>query len=158
VCRFASGSRAALHRVNQPTDGFRRKFRSRIADRFLPALEGLSMRGPWIPEFEDLVRFSEMEIPKDDGVLMIPGEDLFYYTTGRHPRVPVLMFNHTVNPYSPEQVLASSRSENIRWLAVKRKLQIQGTPYEDEAALPQLLPGDFQHVESPRNYDVYTRM
>jgi hypothetical protein len=123
----------------------------------LPALKGLSVRGPWIPQFEELVRYSEKEIPKDDGLLMIPGEDLFYYTTGRHPRFPVLMFDHTVNPYSPLRVQAVAKSANINWLVVKRNLQIQGTPYEDEAALLQLLLGDFQLVQHLENYDVYKR-
>ena len=123
----------------------------------LPALKGLSMRGSWIPQFEELVRYSEKEIPKEDGLLMIPGEDLFYYTTGRHPCFPVLMFDHTVNPYSPVQVLALSRSENIRWLVVKRNLQLQGAPYEDEAALLQLLLVDFLPAKQLENYDVYKR-
>jgi hypothetical protein len=123
----------------------------------LPALQGLSMRGPWIPQFEELVRYSEKEIPPEDGLLMIPGEDLFYYATGRHPRFPVIMFDHTVNPYSPEQVLALSRSEKIQWLVVKRNLQMQGTPYEDEATLLQLLLADFLPVKRLENYDVYKR-
>jgi hypothetical protein len=123
----------------------------------LPALEGLSIRGPWIPQFEELVRYAEKEIPKDDVLLMVPGEDLFYYSTGRHPRFPVLMFDHTVNPYSPVQVLALSRSEKIQWLVVKRSLQIQGIPYEDEAELLQLLLPDFQPVKHLENYDVYKR-
>ena len=123
----------------------------------LPALKGLSIRGAWIPQFEELVRYSEKEIPKDDGLLMIPGEDLFYYTTGRHPRFPVLMFDHTVNPYSPLRVQAVAKSANINWLVVKRNLQIQGTPYEDEAELLQLLLGDFQLAQHLENYDVYRR-
>jgi hypothetical protein len=123
----------------------------------LAALKGLSVRGEWIPQFEGLVRYSEKEIPRDDGILMIPGEDLFYYTTGRHPRFPVVMFDHTVNPYSPVQVLTLSRSTNIKWLVVKRSLQIQGSPYEDEAAALQLLLADFQPVERLENYDVYKR-
>jgi hypothetical protein len=122
-----------------------------------PALKGLSVRGPWIPQFEELVRYAEKEIPKSDGLLMIPGEDLFYYTTGRHPRFPVLMFDHTVNPYSPLRVQAVAKSANINWLVVKRNLQIQGTPYEDEAQLLQLLLGDFQLVQHLENYDVYKR-
>jgi len=123
----------------------------------LPALKGLSMRGPWIPEFEELARYSEKEIPKDDGLIMIPGEDLFYYTTGRHPRFPVLLFDHTVNPFSREQVLALSNTKNIRWLVVKRNLQLQGTPYEDEATVLLLLLQDFQQVKRLENYDVYKR-
>jgi hypothetical protein len=123
----------------------------------LPALKGLSVRGPWIPQFEELVRYSEKEIPKDDGLLMIPGEDLFYYTTGRHPRFPVVMFDHTVNPYSPLRVQEVAKSANINWLVVKRNLQIQGTPYEDEVRLLQLLLDDFQLVQHLENYDVYKR-
>jgi hypothetical protein len=128
-----------------------------IARSNLPLLKGLSVRGPWIPQFEELVRYSEKEIPNSDGILMIPGEDLFYYTTGRHPRFPVLMFDHTVNPYSPLRVQAVARSASINWLVVKRNLQIQGSPYEDEAALLQLLLGDFQLVQHLENYDVYKR-
>ena len=56
---------------------------------------------------------------------MIPGEDLFYYATGRRPRFPVLMFDHTVNPYSPEEIVEISRRRNICWLIVKKNLQLQ---------------------------------
>ena len=47
----------------------------------LPALKGLSVRGQWLPQFEQLLRYCEREIPERDGILMIPGEDLFYYTS-----------------------------------------------------------------------------
>jgi hypothetical protein len=123
----------------------------------LPALVGLRVRGPWIPQFEQLVRFTEQEIPKQDGMLMIPGEDLFYYTTGRNPRFPVLVFDHTVNPYSPEQILELSRSRNIDWLVVKRKVQLDQDPVEDKDRLLTLLCQDFKQVESFDNYDVYRR-
>ena len=60
------------------------------------------MRCSWLPDFEELVQYTDKEIPRDEGILMLPGEDLFYYTTGRRPRFPVLMFDHTVNPLSAE--------------------------------------------------------
>src|SRR5712691_5856753 len=123
----------------------------------LPSLSGLSMRGDWIPDFEELVRFSEREIPKDDGILMIPGEDLFYYSTGRHPRFPVLMFDHTVNPYSPEQILEFTRSRNIQWLVVKQDLQLDEEPVEEKDRLLELLERDFTEVDSLENYEVYHR-
>jgi hypothetical protein len=87
-----------------------------------PALRGLSIRGPWIPDFEELVQFAKHRIPEQDGLLIIPGEDLFYYTTGRHPHSPVLLFDHTVNPFTPEEIRDISRTRNIRWLIVKRDL------------------------------------
>ena len=128
-----------------------------MARSTLPALAGLSVRGSWIPHFEELVRFAEREIPRDEGLLMIPGEDLFYYATGRHPRFPVLMFDHTVNPYSPERILELSRARHIRWLVVKQNLQFEEEPVEDKDRLLELLRQDFELVKSLDNYDVYRR-
>jgi hypothetical protein len=123
----------------------------------LPELAGLSVRGPWIPEFERLVRFAQQEIPVEDGLLLIPGEGLFYYTTGRRPRFPVLLFDHTVNPLSPEEIQRMARARNIRWLIVKKELQVNGEPVEDKARLLALLSQDFQLVQSLGIYDVYRR-
>jgi hypothetical protein len=128
-----------------------------MARSTLPALAGLSMRGPWIGQFEELVRFSDREIPKDQGILMIPGEDLFYYTTGRRPRFPVLMFDRTVNPYGPEEIIEISRRRNICWLILKKNLQMNDEPVEDKTRLLQLLRSDFAPVQSLANYDIYRR-
>ena len=128
-----------------------------MARSTLPALAGLSIRGPWIPQFEELVRFTDREIPKDQGLLMIPGEDLFYFTTNRRPRFPVLMFDQTVNPYSPEEIVEISRRRNICWLIVKKNLQRSDEPVEDKARLLELLRHDFAPVQSLANYDIYRR-
>jgi hypothetical protein len=128
-----------------------------MANSALPALRGLSMRGPWIPQFEELVRYTDREIPKDQGLLMIPGEDLFYYTTGRRPQFPVLMFDHTVNPYSPEQIAEIARTRNICWLIVKKQTQLGGEPVEDKTRLLDLLRAEFAPVQSLANYDIYRR-
>jgi len=128
-----------------------------MARSTLPALAGLSMRGPWIPQFEELVRFTDHEIPKDQGLIMIPGEDLFYYATGRRPRFPVLMFDHTINPYSPEEIVEISQSRNICWLILKKNLQLSRDPVEDKARLLNLLRADFAPVQSLANYEIYRR-
>ncbi len=124
----------------------------------LPALKGLSIRGAWLPDFEELVAYAEKEIPKEDGILMIPGEDLFYYTTGRHPRFPALMFDRTVNPYSDDEILALARMRNIRWLIVKQDLQLEEDQVDqDKERQLKLLEQDFEQVESLSNYDIYRR-
>lgn len=124
----------------------------------LPQLKGLSVRGEWIPNFEELVRYSESEIPRDEGILILPGEDPFYYTTGRRPRFPVLLFDHTVNPYSPEEILTMCRERNIRWLIVKQDLQNEDEQVEQERdRLTEVLEQDFEQVESLNNYDIYRR-
>ncbi len=123
----------------------------------LPALKGLSMRGSWITDFEELVEYTEKQIPRDDGILCLPGEDLFYYTTGRRPRFPVLMFDHTVNPYGPEEIVDLERARNIQWLIVKNELQLEEEPVEKKDELMKLLLQDFESVESLDNYEIYKR-
>ena len=123
----------------------------------LPALRGLSLRGSWLPDFEELVRYSEKEIPREDGILMLPGEDLFYYTTGRHPRFPVLMFDHTVNPYSAEEIFEQARTRNIRWLVVKENIQLDEEPFAEQEQLLKLLRQDFKQIESLNNYEIFRR-
>jgi hypothetical protein len=132
-------------------------FEGEIVRSKLPELAGLSVRGPWIPEFERLVQYTQQQIPVDDGLLMIPGEDLFYYTTGRRPRFPALMFDHTVNPFSAEDIQRIARSRNIHWLIIKNELQVNGEPVEDKARLLVLLGQDFQLVQNVGIYDVYRR-
>ncbi|PYS50142.1 MAG: hypothetical protein DMF68_08010 [Acidobacteria bacterium] len=124
----------------------------------LPALKGLSVRGSWISDFEELVDYSEKNIPREDGILMLPGEDLFYYTTGRRPRFPVLMFDHTVNPYSAQEILELARAKNINWLIVKGDLQLEDDQVDaDKDQMLKILEQDFKQVESLNNYDIYRR-
>jgi hypothetical protein len=122
----------------------------------LPQLKGLSVRGDWIPNFEELVRYTEREIPRDEGILILPGEDAFYYTTGRRPQFPVLLFDHTTNPYSPEEILKICRERNIHWLIVKQDLQNEDEQVEqDSDLLTAALEQEFEQVESLKNYDIY---
>jgi hypothetical protein len=122
-----------------------------------PALKGLSTRGSWLTDFDQLVAYSNKEIPKDAGLLCLPGEDLFYYTTGRVAKFPVLMFDHTINPYSPQQIVDIARGRNIQWLIVKNELQLQEEPIEKKEELMNLLMQEFESVESLDNYEIYRR-
>ena len=122
----------------------------------LPQLKGLSVRGEWIPNFEELVRYTEREIPRDEGILILPGEDTFYYATGRRPQFPVLLFDHAVNPYSPEEILKICRERDIRWLIVKQDLQNEDEGVEQERdRLTETLEQAFEQVESLNGYDIY---
>jgi hypothetical protein len=125
----------------------------------LRELKGLSTRGDWIPNFEELVRYSAEKIPADAGILLLPGEDAFYYATGRRPQFPVLLFDHTVNPYSPEQIRAICREHNITWVIIKQDLQNEDDGVESEKdQITAALENDFEQVESLTNYDIYRRV
>src|SRR5258706_1364779 len=124
----------------------------------LPQLKGLSTRGDWIPNFEELVRYADREIPREEGILLLPGEDPFYYASGRRPQFPVLLFDHTVNPYSPEELLQIARERNIRWVIIKQDLQDEDEQVEQERdRITEVLEQDFEQVESLANYDIYRR-
>jgi hypothetical protein len=123
----------------------------------MPTLRGLTVHGPWLPQFDELAAYAKREIPAEDGLMIIPGEDPFYYATGREPRFPVLFFDYTVNPDSPEVIAPMARSHNIRWIVVKRALQLRPEfeeyPVENIQRLLQLLP-ECKSVKELHNYDI----
>jgi hypothetical protein len=125
----------------------------------LPALKGLSTRGDWIPNFKELVRYADQKIPRDEGILLLPGEDPFYYATGRRPQFPVLLFDRTVNPYSPEQILQLCRERNVKWLIVKQDLQDEDEGVnQEEEQITAALEQDFEQIDSLGNYEIYQRV
>jgi hypothetical protein len=123
----------------------------------LPELHGLTTPGPWIPEFEELVRFANAEIPANDAILLLPGEDPFYFATGRTPQFPVLLFDPATDPYTPQQTLDEVRTHNVRWLIVKRNLQLNAPPLPNLAEITRVVQQDFVLDRSLTNYDIYRR-
>ncbi len=122
-----------------------------------PQLAGLAMPGEYLPDFDELLRYASAHIPFDDGLILIPGEDLFYYATGRVPRFPVLLFDPTTDVYSPQQVAALVRSRGIHWLIVKRNLQLTTDATPDHANLLAAVEREFTLATRLRGYDVYRR-
>jgi hypothetical protein len=124
----------------------------------LPQLQGLSMRGDFIPGFDELVKYTNDNIPRDDGLLLLPGEDLFYFTTGRHPKFPVLLFDVTNNPYNPEEIREKVHVDGIEWVILKNDLQIEADQtIDNKDKIFELLKPDFRHIESLNNYEIYKR-
>jgi hypothetical protein len=123
----------------------------------IPALRGMTMRGRWLPDFEELLAFTDREIPRDDAILSMPGEDLFYFTTGRVPKFPVLMFDRTINPYSPSEIAALAEDRGVGWIIVKKHLQVNGDPMPELGQTLELLSPHFQLVRRLASYDIYRR-
>jgi hypothetical protein len=123
----------------------------------LPKLRGLTTPGPWIPAFEELVRYTNAEIPAGDGILLLPGEDPFYFATGRTPQFPILLFDPATDPYTPQQTLEQVRAHNIRWLIVTRDLQLTALPKPDLPEVLSTVQQDFVLDHALTNYDIYRR-
>jgi hypothetical protein len=146
---FYTASEDRLSYVNLP-DG-------PIEHSAFPELAGMATPGPYLPQLDELLRYAAANIPQDDGLILIPGEDPFYFATGRVPRFPILLFDPTTDPYSPAETAALARSLNIRWLIVKRDLQIKVDTTPNRAATMQALMGEFTLAARLRGYDVYRR-
>ena len=129
-----------------------------MAHSKLPQLEGLSMRGDWLPDFDELVEYTDKNIPREDGILYLPGEDLFYYTTGRHPHFGVLLFDVTNNPYEPADIRSRVIASDIEWIIVKNDTEIEtDSMIDSKTTIFDLLKPDFRPAESLNNYEIYKR-
>jgi hypothetical protein len=122
-----------------------------------PQLAGLATPGPYLPEFDELLRYAEADIPFDDGVILLPGEEPFYFASGRVPRFPITLFDLATDPYSSGQIASLVRSRDIRWLIVKRDLQLKEDPTPERAATIDALMCEFKLTTRLRGYDVYRR-
>jgi hypothetical protein len=122
-----------------------------------PQLAGMATPGPYLSNFDELLRYAQANIPVTDGIVLLPGEDPFYFVTGRTPQFPVLLFDPATDPYSPVQLVEQVQEHQIHWLIVKRELEINDDPTPDrEATLNALLPA-FTPVAHLRAYDIYKR-
>ena len=124
----------------------------------LPALKGMAVSGPYLSEFEELLRFSANEIPFSDGLILIPGEDPFYFATGRSPQFPVLLFDNATDPLStPAQLVAEAERRKTRWLIVKHSIQMKEDPTPQREASLEALQKLFLPYRKLGSYDVYRR-
>jgi hypothetical protein len=129
-----------------------------MAHSSLPQLAGMSMRGNYLPDFDELVAWTDANIPRDDGILNLPGEDLFYYTTGRKPHFSVLLFDVSNNPYNVDEIRQRVEASDIEWMIVKNDLEIEADDMIDSKdRIADALDPDFRHVVSLKNYEVFRR-
>ena len=125
---------------------------------------GFTAAGEWLPDFEELVAWTEKNIPRDDVILFLPGEDPLYFVTGRRPRFPVLMFDRTINPYDAATIARLADERNVRWVIIKQRLQINGAPMENIDDVVKRITGgahfvrlrDYVIAERPRRVVVAT--
>jgi hypothetical protein len=104
-----------------------------------------------------LLDFAAKEIPRDDALILLPGEDPFYFATGRVPRFPVLLFDRTTDPYSPEELVEEARAHDVRWVIVKTNQQLKADAMPEKAKSLELLQKDFAMYRRLDGYEVWRR-
>jgi hypothetical protein len=89
-----------------------------------PKLRGLGTRDEWFPKMEQLFQFADKHIKNTDKVVTLPGEDPFYYATGRIPPLAYLQANpHTFVPYNVNWFFQQCLEEKVKWIIVKKHIQ-----------------------------------
>lgn len=118
-----------------------------------PRLSGLHASGAYLPRLDELLDFFEREVPATDAFTAIPGEDPLYFALRRRPRLPLVQFDRTVNPWGPEELLERARRAGVEWIVVKRGRQLKRQPQNRFARTLALANESYETV---LQNDVYT--
>ncbi len=118
------------------------------------ALRGMRTPGKYMENFDELVRWTDENIPQGDALLVIPGEDPFYYATGRVPRFPVTMMDPATDPYSAEELMNETRRRGVKWVIMKTKLQSKENPMPGQEETLELVERNYGVVIQLKGYEV----
>jgi hypothetical protein len=121
----------------------------------LQVLAGVAAPGPYVADLERLVRRSDVLIPRGDSVVVLPGEDPFFFATRREPQFPATTFDDTVTPYGADRLLRLLGERRVQWVIKKTRLQILKAPWTPLSSLD--LSGDYSIVESLPGYTIFRR-
>jgi len=128
-----------------------------VAHSSLPAMRGMATPGPFLSNFDELVDFTARQIPPTDALVLLPGEDPFFYATGRTPQFPATLFDPATDPYSASELMDEARRRNVRWLIVKRALQVNDNPMPGSEQTTDRVQREFVLCRRLGGYDVYRR-
>jgi hypothetical protein len=123
----------------------------------IPALRGMGTPGSFLSSLAELADFAAREVPPDDPLLLFPGEDPFFFATGRMPHFSVTLFDPATDPYSAAGLMEEARRRKIRWIIVKRALQIKENPMPDREPALDMMKKEFALYRQLKGYDVYRR-
>ena len=122
-----------------------------------PATRTLSTSGTNLADFDELIAFTNTHIPKEDALIVLPGEDPFFYATARRPQFPIVLFERTTNPYEPAELVALLQQHNVRWIIAKRHLQLTEETQLGREEFFALIAHTFTPYATLANYTIYRR-
>jgi hypothetical protein len=122
-----------------------------------PALRDMASPGQYLANLDELVRFTDVEIPHEDAILLLPGEDPFYYATGRTPQFPVTLFDPATDPLGPHELMNEAARRGVRWVIVKRVLQSKENVMPGFEEAMRAIQSEFALHRQLAGYDVYRR-
>lgn len=129
-----------------------------VAHATHPRIRGFATPGPYFPDFDRLLARVAALIPQEARVLTVPGEDPFFFASGRTPTFPIVLFDDTAAPHDAPTVARMLDEYGIEWIVVKRRLQLRNSPWRhlDELVATHL-PRRYAVVEEVGPYVVLRR-
>jgi len=115
----------------------------------------LATPGLWTKEIDNMFLVVKKTIPYDQTVVALPGEDPFYFVTGRKPQLRYFELFSGALPYSPERIANDIAINNIDWLVIKTNLQ--SSYYMDTKPIIKKLSSCFVLYRQIPSYSLYRR-
>ncbi|MDP9180561.1 MAG: hypothetical protein M3O21_02435, partial [Chloroflexota bacterium] len=109
-----------------------------VAHAAFPSLAGLSARGPYLADLDEILVWTRDHVPPDDGVVFLPGEDPVFFALGRRPRLPSVYFYDVATPYSAAELARIADETDLRWVFVKDRLQLAQEPPLEQSLVAAL--------------------
>ena len=106
-----------------------------------PSLAGLSARGPYLADLDEMLTWARDNIPANDPVAFLPGEEPAFYALGWRPRLPSVYFYDVATPYTPAEMARFANDVGLRWVFVKDRLQLKEEPPLEQALVTELTRG-----------------
>ena len=103
-----------------------------------PSLAGLSARGPYLADLDEILRWIDGHVGPDESLAMLPGEEPVFFALGRRPVLPSVYFYDVATPYSPDELARIADERGLRWVFVKDRLQLMSEPPLNQAIVAAL--------------------
>jgi len=120
------------------------------------SFRGFTVHVPHLSNFFELLDFVTKYIPESEPVVCVPQEDPFYVMTGRRNPLPMVIFDRTAMPFSPEEIVEEAERRRVKWVIVKRVLQIRHLAWEVEG-IPEAFSEKYTTVARLSGYDILYR-
>ncbi len=122
----------------------------------ISSLQGLSTPGIWIPEFENLIKYVDQNIPASDKIAFLPGEDVFYEVTGRRNPMFCFCFLREACESNLNQAFKDAKEKRVDWVIVKTKFQLKY--WNDIIKIADLnIPPEYRLADRVGIYNLYKR-
>jgi hypothetical protein len=120
-------------------------------------LRGFTAYSPHLSNFAELLAFVADRIPEAEPVVCVPQEDPFYVMTGRRNPLPMVIFDRTATPFFPEDIVEEAERRQVKWVIVKRVLQMERVLAEEIAGIPEAFSKKYTTVARLSGYDILYR-